>query len=375
MIGGMTARTAEHVACGHPDKYCDKVADAILDEAMRLASSVEERRGCRTAIECLLKDRMLIISGEVNYPDSVKAKLDVAKIARRVWAEVGYDHADGLTVIEHLQQQSEDIAWGDGTGTDEGGAGDQGIMVGYATAETASLMPLEYELARSLAHTLHQLRTTNTIPWLKSDCKTQITLSASGGVTSVVVAAQHSDGVSNSTIRSTLIEAAIEPTIKRYGLGMPSSGRIVINGTGRFVVGGSIGDAGVVGRKIVVDAYGPRVPVGGGAYSGKDPSKVDRSAAYMARYIAKKVVKEKIGGATECLVSLAYAIGQHEPEMIAATTDKGDLSELVSEEFAGQLSPRKIQDRLRLYEPDGWLYQETSAYGHYGWEQYPWEQV
>jgi S-adenosylmethionine synthetase len=375
MIGDITARTAEHVTCGHPDKYCDQVADAILDEAMRLANSTEERRGYRTAIECLLKDRMLIISGEVNYPDSIKAKLDISKIARRVWMEVGYDHADELTVIEHLRRQSEDIAWGDGTGTDVGGAGDQGIMVGYATAETPNLMPLEYELARSLAHTLHQLRITDVIPWLKSDCKTQITLSAAKEVSSIVVAAQHNDGVSNAMIRSTLMEMAIEPTIKQYGLDMPSSGRVVINGTGRFVVGGSIGDAGVVGRKIVVDAYGPRVPVGGGAYSGKDPSKVDRSAAYMARYIAKKIVKEKIGGATECLVSLAYAIGQHEPEMIAATTDKGDLSELVREEFAGQLSPQNIQDRLKLWEPQEWRYQETGAYGHYGWNKYPWEQV
>jgi S-adenosylmethionine synthetase len=367
------ARTAEHVSEGHPDKFCDQVADGVLDEVLRLAGDDHAARALvRTAIECLAKDNLLIVSGEANLPPEVWARLDVSRLAREAWTRIGYGvEARELTVIDHIHTQSPDIAVGDGSGGVDLGdrAGDQGIMVGYATSETPEFMPREWVYARNLCQKLAALRKSGELPWLKSDCKSQVTMSAEGEVISVIVAAQHAEGVAQEEIegqiRSQVIEQVL-PDVPR---------RVVINGTGVFLIGGPTGDAGVVGRKIVVDAYGPRVPVGGGAYSGKDPTKVDRSGAYMARHIAKTAVAERAGGAEECFVTLAYGIGQLQPEMVTATTQDGsDISDWARGRFT-DLSPGAIIERFGLRRPDGWSYRETAAYGHYGRSIFPWERL
>lgn len=365
-------RTAEHVSEGHPDKFCDQVADRILDEVLRLAGGDQAARtSVRTAIECLAKDNLLIVSGEANLPLEVWAKLDVGRLAREVWTRIGYGtDARELTVLDHIHTQSPDIAVGDGGGVDLGDrAGDQGIMVGYATNETPEFMPQEWIHARDICQRLAKLRADGTLLWLKSDCKSQVTMTAEGEVTAVIIAAQHAEGVSREEIEGQILSLVIEHVLPDV------PGRVVINGTGIFLIGGPTGDAGVVGRKIVVDAYGPRVPVGGGAYSGKDPTKVDRSGAYMARHIAKTAVAERAGGAEECLVTLAFGIGQLQPEMVTAVTQDGtDVSGWVRERFP-DLSPGAIIERFGLRNPDGWSYGDTAAYGHYGRDIFPWERV
>jgi S-adenosylmethionine synthetase len=405
------ARTAEHVSEGHPDKFCDQVADRILDEVLAGAAKQDRDNppgnprdsvltNVRTAIECLVKDNLLIVSGEVKLTPQIQGNLDIIKQARGVWKDVGYgdiwsggygdedlEQVNGeLTVINHIRAQSKDIGKGDkarteeasdeGTGIDEGGAGDQGIMVGYATDETPELMPLEWVLARDLCRRLHELRLSHALGWLRSDCKTQVSLDASGAVQSIIIAAQHSPKITNEEMEQQLRDQVITPVIGN------KVEDVRINGTGRFVIGGPTGDAGVVGRKIVIDAYGPRVPVGGGAYSGKDPTKVDRSAAYMCRHIAKAVVQNKIEGARQCTVSLAYGIGQHRPEMFTVITDEGvDIAKAVRDALnlndandRSPLSPKAIIERLGLREPKGWSYYQTASYGHYGRDIFPWEQ-
>ncbi len=362
------SRTAEHVSAGHPDKFCDQVADRILDEALALAAEEPKTLSAlRIAIECLAKNNLLVVTGEVKMSPNVRARLNIQDLAREIWAEIGYpSSAEGLTVIDHLHSQSVDIA----KGTDSFGAGDQGIMVGYATAETPQMLPLEWMMARDICWTLHRLRETKSLPWLRPDCKTQVTLDAQGDLASVIVAAQHSEEVSHEEIVTEVLEKAVRPVV-----GDVPASRVTINGTGRFVIGGPEGDAGVVGRKIVVDAYGPRVAVGGGAYSGKDPTKVDRSAAYMARHIAKAVVAHKISGAKECTVKLAYGIGKHQPEMVSALTDScEDVTAWVKEKFP-DLAPRSIIDRFELFNPKGWSYLKSASYGHYSREEFPWEKI
>lgn len=386
-------RTAEHVSEGHPDKFCDQVADRILDQVLKLAHEAEgrekEKRGLpkfvRTAIECLAKDNLLVVSGEVKLTREIRGQLNAIELARGVWDRIGYGAGaeenetgsavnEKLTVIDHIRSQTADIA----RGVDAGGAGDQGIMVGYATDETPEYMPQEWVYARDICLRLAEVRRAGELPWLRSDCKSQVTLNPDGEVTSVIVAAQHfqKPGLTDEEVKKLReqVEADVVKHVLRGVLpNLPK--RVVVNGTGVFNVGGPTGDAGVVGRKIVVDAYGPRVPVGGGAYSGKDPTKVDRSAAYMARHIAKTVVREGVEGARECLVKLAYGIGQPQPEMITAVTDRGgDVSGWVRERFA-DLSPGSIIERFGLQKPVGWSYLETAAYGHYGRDIFPWEKV
>lgn len=356
------SRTAEMVTDGHPDKFCDQVADRILDAAL------EQDSESRVAVECLAKDNLLIVSGEL----STKADLDIEALAREVWQDVvGYGPGHELAVIDHLKRQSPDIARGGGKpedgGVDFGGAGDQGIMLGYATDETPEMMPLEYILARQVCRALYRLRHDSELPWLRPDGKSQVTME-DGRVSSVIIAAHHDQGITVQHVRETLRERIITPL---FGA-VP---RVVINGTGAFTIGGPRGDAGVVGRKIVADAYGPRVPVGGGAYSGKDPSKVDRSAAYMARHIAKSVVAHRIADARECLVALAFGIGQRQPEMVTAVTDRGnELSGWVRVQWP-DLSPAGIIDYLGLRWPRGWSYCSTAAFGHYGRAGLPWEAI
>lgn len=375
-------RTAEHVSEGHPDKFCDQVADSILDEALRLTGDNEkDRSSVRTAIEGLAKDNLIVVSGEVNLPESIRGKLDVVDLARKVWKQIGYGtNVEELTVINHVGTQSYEIA----QGVDTGGAGDQGIMVGYATDETPEFMPREWVYSRDICLRLAELRKTRKLPWLRSDCKSQVTVDGEGKVFSVIVAAQHEPigvGITDEVVLERMEEEfrkKAEDDIRRYVLSevLPNvPDRLVVNGTGKFVIGGPTGDSGVVGRKIVVDAYGPRVPVGGGAYSGKDPTKVDRSAAYMARLIAKTVVAEKYKGAKECTVKIAYAIGKPQPEMVTAITDRDeDVSDWVKKRFA-DLSPKHITDSLGLRRPEGWSYLETAAYGHYGRSKFPWEKL
>ena len=375
-------RTAEHVSEGHPDKFCDQVADRILDEVLKLTGDNEaERNSVRTAIECLAKDNLLVVSGEVKLPDHIRGRLRVVDLAREVWTKIGYGtNAEELTVLDHVRSQTADI----GQGVDAGGAGDQGIMVGYATDETGEFLPREYVYARDICLRLAELRRTGGLPWLRSDCKSQVTVNGDGKVVSVIVAAQHepvAEGITDKALRKQKEEEFLrkaEDHIRTHVIKqvLPNEpDRLVVNGTGVFVVGGPTGDAGVVGRKIVVDAYGPRVPVGGGAYSGKDPTKVDRSAAYFARLIARTVVAEKVRGARECTVKLAYGIGQLQPEMVTAVTETGeDVSDWVKSRFR-DLSPRSIIERLRLRQPEGWSYIETAAYGHYGRDIFPWEKV
>lgn len=353
--------TAEMVTDGHPDKFCDQVADAILDTALQKDSKT------KAGIECLAKDSLLVVSGEM----STGANLDIEEIARDVWEDVvGYGPGEELTVISHIKLQSPDIARGDhsdASGVEGGGAGDQGVMVGYATDETPEMLPQEYVLARDLCLGLKSLRNMGT-KWLRPDGKSQVTL-LGGKVKSVVLAAHHDAQVSTNELREVLRKKVIEPVL---GSHLIEDSRIVINGTGRFTIGGPKADAGVVGRKIVVDAYGPRVPVGGGAYSGKDPSKVDRSGAYMARHIAKAVVQNRL--AKECMVVLAYAIGQHQPEMVRIMTrpHAKEVERWVAEYFK-DLRPEAITEYLGLRNPKGWSYRSTAAFGHYGREAFPWE--
>ncbi|HEX9961275.1 MAG TPA: methionine adenosyltransferase domain-containing protein [Pyrinomonadaceae bacterium] len=416
-----TWRTAEHVSEGHPDKFCDQVADRILDEALELAGDDDSRSRVRTAIECLAKDNLLIVSGEVGFSKKIKSEINIHDLAREVWKRVGYGNGDELTVVNHLRHQSGHIS----QGVDIGGAGDQGIMVGYATNEKINgsdnklLMPLEWVLARDICYELRNLRLQNKLSWLRTDCKSQVTVNEKGEVVGVIIAAQHAEVAGSDhekageleEMERAIIGQAIQPVIfpdlssanslkidkqkeefktgekkevrRHYFInGITDSPiRVVINGTGEFAIGGTIGDAGVVGRKIVVDAYGPQIPVGGGAYSGKDPTKVDRSAAYMARYIAKTLVAE--GEANQCLVKIAYGIGRREPEMFTVITDKGALSSKFHSRFIELLSPKRIIDGFRLRKPTGkfekadpqtWSYFQTAAYGHYGRDIFPWEQ-
>ncbi len=376
-----TERTAEHVGIGHPDKATDQmsdgVVDAILDSANAVAgddeASPDHPRHQRMAIEGLTKDNLVVITGELKLGPKVAAAFDAEAVVRETWRKVGYAGPEAMTVINHLRRQSGDIAQGvDLAGASEG-AGDQGVMVGFATNETPSMMPLDWDIARRLAMDIEALRKSGVLAWLGSDIKTQVTLSKSNEVMGVVIAAQHAEEVSTEEVRESLMAHVVTPLI-----GGIEPSRVVINGTGRFVVGGPIGDAGVVGRKIVVDAYGPSVPVGGGAYSGKDPTKVDRSAAYMGRHIAKTIVAKRIGDASSCMVKLAYGIGQTQPVMVTAMTDTGvELGDWVRRNF--DLSPRGIINRLNLLRmgEDGkrWRYQDAAAFGHYGREMFPWERI
>ena len=352
--------TAEMVTNGHPDKFCDQVADSILDHA------IAQDPNSRVAIECLAKNGLLVVSGEMTS----KALFNIQELSRNIWAELGYGVPEDLAVVKHIKRQSPDIADGckdKGTGVNSGGAGDQGVMVGYATDETPEMLPLEYVCARKICRRLRELRESKELAWLKADGKSQVTVK-NGVVTSVVIAVHHDSAVEVDEVRENLKRRVIEPL---FG----SVQRIVINGTGAFIVGGPFADAGVVGRKIVADAYGPRVPVGGGAYSGKDPSKVDRTAAYMARHIAKTIVAHRIGNARQCLVTLAYAIGQKQPEMVTAITDKGRvLTHWVKTHFP-DLSPEVMIDYLGLRHPKGWTYFETASLGHYGRNSFPWEKI
>ena len=351
--------TSESVTEGHPDKIADQVSDAILDAI--LAQDPMSRVACET----LTTTGLVVVAGEIT----TTAKIDHQDVVRSTVAEIGYTRgkygfdAETCAVLSSLHSQSPDIAMG----VDTGGAGDQGLMFGFACNETPELMPLPIMLAHKLARGLSQCRRDGTLPYLRPDGKSQVTVEYEGTtpvrVDAVVVSSQHSPDVSQEQMRTDITDKIIRAGIPANL--MDKNTKIYVNPTGRFVVGGPHGDAGVTGRKIIVDTYGGYAPHGGGAFSGKEPTKVDRSACYMARYIAKNVVAA--GLADRALVQLAYAIGVADPVSLLVKTEgtgtipESAITELVRAHF--KLTPRGIGEELNLRRP---IYKKTAAFGHFG---------
>lgn len=341
--------TVESVTSGHPDKVCDQISDAILDAYLTLDPK------SRVAVEVFGGHGKLVIGGEVTST----GKVDYEKIARDVYKEIGY--ADKLDISAHIVEQSPDIAMG----VDMGGSGDQGIQYGYAIDETPEFLPKGVVLANNLAESLEGARKSGGIGWLKPDGKTQVTYS-NGKLSIVLVSTQHLAGITQEQIKKDITEKIIYPLLSENE---KSSIKILINPTGQFIQGGFEADTGLTGRKIMVDTYGGLIPHGGGCFSGKDATKVDRSGAYMARYVAKNLVASGYG--KEVLVSVAYAIGMAEPLMIEAVNEKGeDLSEIVKKNF--DFKPLSIIERLGLRNP---IFRQTATYGHFGKENLPWEKI
>jgi S-adenosylmethionine synthetase len=361
-------RTSESVTAGHPDKVADRISDAILDHCLA------QDPAARVACETLVTRDLVVIAGEV----AGDLDIDPAAIARTAIADIGYDRpsegfaAASVAIDVRLQRQSADIA----RGVDTGGAGDQGLMVGFACDETPELLPLPIAIAHRLARQLHQVRSSQELPWLRPDGKTQVSVRYADGrpveVTAVVVSAQHTEDVDQADLHAAIRRAVIDPIVPS-GLLAPSA-RIHINPTGRFVAGGPAADTGLTGRKIIVDTYGGAAPHGGGAFSGKDPSKQDRSGAYAARQIAASIVHA--GLARRAQVQLAYAIGVAEPVSVTVETDgtgripDRDLSACVLRTW--NLTPAGIIRGLDLRQP---RYAAISAYGHVGRRDVdlPWE--
>jgi S-adenosylmethionine synthetase len=369
--------TSESVSEGHPDKMCDQISDAILD------ALIDEDPSCRVACESLVKTGMAVVAGEITS----SANVPYADIVRRTVREIGYTSsemgfdADTCAVLIAIDRQSPDISQGvtEGEGLHkEQGAGDQGLMFGYACDETDELMPFPISMAHKLVERLARVRKAGALPFLRPDSKSQVTVQYRDGrperIDSVVVSSQHAPDVTHAVLSEAIIEEVIKKTISSEYLDAKT--RFHVNPTGRFVVGGPMGDCGLTGRKIIVDSYGGYGRHGGGAFSGKDPSKVDRSAAYMARYVAKNIVAA--GLATRCEVQLAYAIGMAQPlSVLVDTFETGVLPEskiaaLVRDAF--DFRPAAIIGALDLKRP---IYQRTAAYGHFGRtpEQgfFPWE--
>jgi len=357
--------TSESVSEGHPDKIADQISDAILDAIL------EQDPDARVACETLVKTGMVLIGGEV----STKAWVDLEQITRGVISDIGYNSsevgfdADSCAIISAIGKQSPDIAIGvDKKSKEEQGAGDQGLMFGYASNETEVLMPAPITYAHRLMRRQSQLRREDVLPWLRPDAKAQITMryvdNKPESVTNVVLSTQHHPDISYSNLTEAVIEEIIKPTIPEEWL---KNTKYYINPTGRFVIGGPHGDCGLTGRKIIVDTYGGMARHGGGCFSGKDPSKVDRSAAYAARYVAKNIVAA--GLADRCEIQVSYAIGIAEPTAIHVETfgtgkiPNADIAKLIREHF--DLRPYGIVKMLDLLHP---IYKPTAAYGHFGRE-------
>ncbi|MCL4185399.1 MAG: methionine adenosyltransferase [Burkholderiaceae bacterium] len=369
--------TSESVSEGHPDKVADQISDAILDAILA------QDRFSRVAAETLCNTGLVVLAGEIT----TQANVDYIHVARDTLKRIGYDNTDygidyrGCAVLVAYDKQSPDIKQGvDAAGDDnlEQGAGDQGLMFGYACDETPDLMPAAIYYAHRLVERQAQMRKSGELAWLRPDAKSQVTLRYADGrpvaVDTVVISTQHSPDISQGLIRESVIETIIKPVIPAELL--RGEVRYLVNPTGRFVVGGPQGDCGLTGRKIIVDTYGGAAPHGGGAFSGKDPSKVDRSAAYAARYVAKNIVAA--GLAKKCLVQVSYAIGIARPTSVMVTTQgtgriaDEKLAELVSRHF--DLRPKGIVQMLDLLRP---IYQKTAAYGHFGRDEpeFSWERT
>jgi S-adenosylmethionine synthetase len=351
--------TSESVTEGHPDKIADQVSDSVLDAVL------EQDAMGRVACETLVTTGLVMLAGEIT----TSAVIDYSDLARQVIRDVGYDRAkygfdaDTCAVVSSLKRQSPDIAMG----VDTGGAGDQGLMFGYACDETEELMPLPIMLAHKLARRLSEVRKSGLVPFLRPDGKSQVTVEYEGvkpiRVDCVVISTQHSDEVSTPNLREEIQKHVIDHVVPKSL--MDKNTKFHINPTGRFVVGGPMGDAGLTGRKIIVDTYGGYSRHGGGAFSGKDPTKVDRSACYMARYVAKNVVAAGLAQHVE--IQLAYAIGVAEPVSVMADTfgtgviPDSQIKDLIRANF--KLTPRGIIEALNLRRP---IYRQTAAYGHFG---------
>lgn len=373
--------TSESVTSGHPDKVCDQVSDAVLDELLK------NDKFSRVACECIATTNYMLIMGEIT----TSAKINVDSVARNVVEEIGYtDSSVGFSsgsvkIDVRLNKQSPDIAMGvdsslehkeGGDTYDKIGAGDQGLMFGYACRETAEYMPLPIMLSHKMCEKLEQVRKQGLLKYLRPDGKGQVTVEYEDGkpkrIEAVVLSSQHDDKVDTETLRKDLKRLVIDEVLpKEY---LDSQTKYYINPTGRFEVGGPNGDSGLTGRKIIVDTYGGKCPHGGGCFSGKDPTKVDRSATYMARYVCKNVVAS--GLADECQIQVAYAIGVANPVSVKVDTfgtgklSDAELSDVIIKEF--DLRPAAIIDKLGLRNP---IYKDTASYGHFGRDIFPWEKT
>ncbi|MFM2480273.1 methionine adenosyltransferase [Celerinatantimonas sp. YJH-8] len=365
--------TSESVSEGHPDKIADQISDAVLDAILT------QDPMARVACETFVKTGMVLVGGEIT----TSAWVDIEELVRHTVKEIGYVgsdmgfDADSCAVLNAIGKQSPDINQGvDRADPKEQGAGDQGLMFGYATDETDVLMPAPITYAHRLVQRQSQVRRDKTLPWLRPDAKSQITFAYEdgkiAGIDAVVLSTQHSEAVSQEELREAVMETIIKPVLPEEWLNKNT--KFFINPTGRFVIGGPMGDCGLTGRKIIVDTYGGMARHGGGAFSGKDPSKVDRSAAYAARYVAKNIVAA--GLANRCEIQVSYAIGVAEPTSISVDTfgtgkiADEQLVQLVRQHF--DLRPYGLIEMLDLKRP---IYQPTAAYGHFGREEFPWEKT
>jgi S-adenosylmethionine synthetase len=369
--------TSESVSEGHPDKVADQISDSILDAILAQDPTA------RVAAETLCNTGLVVLAGEIT----TNANVDYIQVARNTLREIGYDNTaygidyKGCAVLVAYDKQSPDIAQGVDKAHDDGldqGAGDQGLMFGYACDETSELMPLPIHLSHRLVERQSQLRRDGRLTWLRPDAKSQVTLRYVDGkpdsIDTVVLSTQHDEDISLEKLREAVIEEIIKPVLPKHLI--KGAINFLVNPTGRFVIGGPQGDCGLTGRKIIVDTYGGAAPHGGGAFSGKDPSKVDRSAAYAGRYVAKNVVAA--GLASKCLIQISYAIGVAKPTSVMVSTfgtgkiSDEKIAQLVSEHF--DLRPKGIVKMLNLLRP---IYRKTAAYGHFGREEpeFTWEQT
>lgn len=365
--------TSESVSEGHPDKIADQISDAVLDAIL------EQDPKARVACETFVKTGMVLVGGEIT----TTAWVDIEELTRKTVREIGYTHsdmgfdADSCAVLNAIGKQSPDINQGvDRADPKEQGAGDQGLMFGYASNETDVLMPAPITYSHRLVQRQAEVRKNGTLPWLRPDAKSQLSFIYEDGkpvgIDAVVLSTQHCDTVTTADLREAVMETIIKPVLPAEWLS--SKTKYFINPTGRFVIGGPMGDCGLTGRKIIVDSYGGMARHGGGAFSGKDPSKVDRSAAYAARYVAKNIVAA--GLAERCELQVSYAIGVAEPTSISLETfgtsklSEEQLIKLVREHF--DLRPYGLIEMLKLERP---IYLPTAAYGHFGRSEFPWEQT
>jgi S-adenosylmethionine synthetase len=369
--------TSESVSEGHPDKVCDQISDAILD------AYLENDPNSRVACETLIKNNLVVVAGEITS----ESNPDLEPIIRKTINEIGYNsdelgfNGSNCEIQNHISKQSPDIAQGvnEGEGEDLGqGAGDQGLMFGYACNETESLMPTPIDLSHQLVKKQSDLRKNGTLNWLRPDAKSQVSVIYNDetnqieGISAVVLSTQHDEGINQEDLKKEVYKNIIQPVIPENLL--LEETKFFINPTGKFVIGGPVGDCGLTGRKIIVDTYGGMARHGGGAFSGKDPSKVDRSAAYASRYVAKNIVA--LGMADKCEIQVSYAIGVAEPTSINVETfgtsnkSQQEIEEFIRSNF--DLRPKGIIKMLDLKKP---IYKETAAYGHFGRDSFSWEQV